>query len=126
MRWRGARRVAFATLAILGLAVSGARAAEAPFGDPAKVLRVVFVIAETGFDPQAVGDLYSNYVNRVIFEPLYRYDYLARPWTHELRSGRRTRAARQVRLRRSQWRRLARPARWQAAGRRARVHAIGQ
>jgi ABC-type transport system substrate-binding protein len=47
--------------------------------DPAKVLRVVFRTAETGFDPQAVSDLYSNYVNRAIFEPPYRYDYLARP-----------------------------------------------
>ena len=48
--------------------------------DPNKVLRVSFPIAETGFDPQAVGDAYSNYVNRAIFDPLYRYDYLARPY----------------------------------------------
>jgi len=45
-----------------------------------KTLRVSFPIAETGFDPQAVGDAYSNYVNRAIFDPLYRYDYLARPY----------------------------------------------
>ena len=43
-------------------------------------LRVAFPIAETGFDPQAAGDAYSNYVNRAIFDPLYRYDYLARPY----------------------------------------------
>ena len=48
--------------------------------DPSKVLRVAIPIAETGFDPQAAGDAYSNYVNRVIFDPLYRYDYLARPF----------------------------------------------
>ena len=47
--------------------------------DPNKTLRVAFLIAETGFDPQASSDLYSNYVNRAIFEPLFRYDYLARP-----------------------------------------------
>jgi len=47
--------------------------------DPNKVLRVSFPVAETGFDPQATSDLYSNAVNRVIFEPLYRYDHLARP-----------------------------------------------
>jgi ABC-type transport system substrate-binding protein len=47
--------------------------------DPAKLLRVVFRTAETGFDPQAASDLYSNYVNRAIFEPPFRYDYLARP-----------------------------------------------
>ncbi len=33
-------------------------------------------VAETGFDPQAAGDVYSNYVNRVIFDALYSYDYL--------------------------------------------------
>src|SRR5436190_1994512 len=47
--------------------------------DPNKVLHVAFPIAETGFDPQAGGDAYSNYVNRVIFDSLYIYDYLARP-----------------------------------------------
>ena len=47
--------------------------------DPNKVLRAVFPVAETGFDPQAAGDLYSNSVNRVIFDPLYTYDHLARP-----------------------------------------------
>ena len=45
-----------------------------------KTLRVAFPIAETGFDPQAGGDAYSNYVNRVIFDTLYTYDYLARPF----------------------------------------------
>ena len=48
--------------------------------DPNKVLRVVFPVAETGFDPQAWIDDYSNYINRAIFDPLYRYDYLARPY----------------------------------------------
>jgi ABC-type transport system substrate-binding protein len=48
--------------------------------DANKVLRVVFPAAETGFDPQAAGDEYSNSVNRVIFDTLYRYDYLARPY----------------------------------------------
>ena len=43
------------------------------------MLKVAFLIAETGFDPQASSDLYSNYVNRVMFDPLFRYDYLARP-----------------------------------------------
>jgi ABC-type transport system substrate-binding protein len=48
--------------------------------DPAKVLSVALPIAETGFDPQAAGDAYSNYINRVLFDSLYRYDYLARPY----------------------------------------------
>ena len=45
-----------------------------------KVLRVGFPVDVTGFDPQALNDLYSNYINRVIFEPLLAYDYLARPY----------------------------------------------
>ncbi len=47
--------------------------------DPGKVLRVVFRAAETGFDPQAISDLYSGYVTRAIFEPPFRYDFRARP-----------------------------------------------
>ena len=54
--------------------------ASAHAADPGKSLRVAFNSAETGFDPQAGGDAYSNYVNRVIFDSLYRYDYLARPY----------------------------------------------
>jgi len=48
--------------------------------DPNKVLHVVFAVAETGFDPQASNDIYSNHVNRAIFDPLYTYDILARPY----------------------------------------------
>jgi ABC-type transport system substrate-binding protein len=48
--------------------------------DPEKVLRVAFPIAETGFDPQASSDLYSDSVQRAIFEPPYGFDYLARPY----------------------------------------------
>jgi len=48
--------------------------------DMDKVLRVAFVAPENGFDPQASGDLYSNYVNREMFDALYRYDHLARPY----------------------------------------------
>jgi ABC-type transport system substrate-binding protein len=51
----------------------------AKWADPAKVLRVAIMIAESGFDPQVAQDLYSNTINAAIFEPLYTYDYLARP-----------------------------------------------
>ncbi len=47
--------------------------------DPNKVLRVAFRAAETGFDPQVASDIYSGYVIRAMFEPLFRYDYRARP-----------------------------------------------
>jgi ABC-type transport system substrate-binding protein len=54
-------------------------AASALAADPAKVLRIAFPVAETGFDPVRVSDLYSNIVNEAIFERLLTYDYLARP-----------------------------------------------
>ncbi|MET0681835.1 MAG: ABC transporter substrate-binding protein [Casimicrobiaceae bacterium] len=44
-----------------------------------KTLRVAFPIAETGFDPQAAYDIYSFAVIGGIFDPLYVYDYFARP-----------------------------------------------
>jgi len=75
-RWRDAA----AALALpLSLAVCAAFA-PAYAADSTKVLRVAIPVAETGFDPQAAGDAYSNYVNRTIFDPLYKYDYLARPF----------------------------------------------
>ena len=61
---------------VLGALIACAAHAQS---DPAKTLRVVFRTAETGFDPQAASDLYSNYVNRAIFEPPFRYDFRARP-----------------------------------------------
>jgi ABC-type transport system substrate-binding protein len=51
----------------------------APAADTAKTLRVAFPVAESGFDPQAVYDAYSFDVCRAIFDPLYTYDYFARP-----------------------------------------------
>ncbi len=45
-----------------------------------KVLRYAFQIAETGFDPAQVLDLYSRIVTAHIFDGLYTYDHLARPF----------------------------------------------
>ena len=47
--------------------------------DPHKILRYVFPVAETGFDPAGTQDLYSAHVHNSIFEGLYTYDYLASP-----------------------------------------------
>jgi len=44
-----------------------------------KVLRYAFQIAETGFDPTQIIDLYSRTMTAHIFEALYTYDHLARP-----------------------------------------------
>ena len=46
---------------------------------PKKVLRYSFRVAETGFDPAQINDLYSRTVTPHIFEALYQYDPLARP-----------------------------------------------
>jgi ABC-type transport system substrate-binding protein len=44
-----------------------------------KALRVALPIAENGLDPQAIYDEYSAKVCNAIFDPLYTYDYFARP-----------------------------------------------
>ena len=43
------------------------------------MIRDVFPVAETGFDPAAVHDLYSGTVVQALHETLFTYDYLARP-----------------------------------------------
>ena len=70
---------ALAALLAASLASAAHAQGAAKWGDPAKVLRTAIVIAETGFDPQAAADFYSNTINSAIFDPLYEYDYLARP-----------------------------------------------
>ena len=44
-----------------------------------KVLRYAFEVAETGFDPAQISDVYSRIATASIFDSLYDYDYLARP-----------------------------------------------
>ena len=66
-------------------AASAAQAASAPVSaataptNGLKVLRYAFNVAETGFDPARIVDLYSRIVTSHIFESLYTYDHLARP-----------------------------------------------
>ena len=47
--------------------------------DMSKTLRVAFPVAETGFDPQVTSDVYSSAIISAIVDPLYVYDYFARP-----------------------------------------------
>jgi ABC-type transport system substrate-binding protein len=68
-----------ATLLAIAAVACTAAAQPAKWADPAKVLRTAIMIAETGFDPQAAQDFYSNTINSAIFDPPYEYDYLARP-----------------------------------------------
>ncbi|MDH5340452.1 MAG: ABC transporter substrate-binding protein [Rubrivivax sp.] len=70
------RRRSFLVGAPSALSLSAASVAAAP----AKVLRVAFNSAETGFDPAKISDLYSRTVTAHLFEALYAYDHLARPF----------------------------------------------
>ncbi len=72
-----------ALLLAAACALAGAHASSNPTpaaAEPApKVLRYAFRIAETGFDPAKILDLYSRTVTAHIFEALVGYDHLARP-----------------------------------------------
>ena len=50
------------------------------WADPMKVLKVAFPSDVTGLDPAAIQDLYGNAVSGRIFDALYVWDYLARPY----------------------------------------------
>ena len=69
------RRLLSRLLLLFAALVAPALAADAP-----KVLRYAFPTAETGFDPAQLSDLYSLTVTPHIFEGLYHYDLLARPF----------------------------------------------
>jgi ABC-type transport system substrate-binding protein len=59
---------------LLGARVTGAQV------PVVKTLRYPFEVAETGFDPAQISDLYSRIVTAHIFDGLYDYDHLARPF----------------------------------------------
>ena len=62
---------------LVALWVSGVLHAQDRSGE--KVLRYAFEVAETGFDPAQISDVYSRIATASIFDSLYDYDYLARP-----------------------------------------------
>jgi ABC-type transport system substrate-binding protein len=69
------KRLLLTMAAVLGLLQAGVAGATP---EP-KVLRYSFRVAETGFDPGRVTDIYSRIITSHIFEGLYTYDHLARP-----------------------------------------------
>jgi ABC-type transport system substrate-binding protein len=76
------RRHALCAAALaIGLAIGPAGAQQqggtAASNGEKKTLRYAFQIAETGFDPAQVSDLYSRIVTSNIFEAPLRYDYLS-------------------------------------------------
>ena len=54
-------------------------AASVHAAEPEKVLRYAMRVAETGFDPAQISDLYSATMTGHIFDALYAYEFLARP-----------------------------------------------
>ena len=69
---------------VAGLCVSfwpAANAADSPPPNPAplKVLRYAFRVAETGFDPAQISDLYSRTIAANIFDAPLQIEFLARP-----------------------------------------------
>ena len=55
-------------------------AAAADWADPAKVLRIAFPIDISGLDPAGTQETYASIVEQKIFDALYVWDYLARPY----------------------------------------------
>ncbi len=64
---------------LAALATCAALIAPAGAAEPTKTLRYAFMVAETGFDPPRLSDIYSRSITAHIFEALYTYDPLARP-----------------------------------------------
>ncbi|HET9822533.1 MAG TPA: ABC transporter substrate-binding protein [Burkholderiaceae bacterium] len=67
------------SLALLCGSPSAQSPGQADPAPPAKVLRYAFRIAETGFDPPQVTDLYSNTIIANIFEAPLEFEFLAQP-----------------------------------------------
>ncbi len=65
----------------LGAALPLAAGAQPARKTDRKLFRMAFQVAETGFDPVRLSDLYSRIITGHIFEALYGYDPLARPAT---------------------------------------------
>ncbi len=69
-----------AASSLLALACAASLAAQAGTAAAPKVVRYAFPVAETGFDPAQLSDLYSRTLISGTFESLLTFDYLARPF----------------------------------------------
>src|SRR5476649_1120751 len=66
--------------ALLALALSsGLAGAEPPAAAAPKVLHAFLSTSETGLDPAVASDIATLSLLENLFDPLLRYDYLARP-----------------------------------------------
>jgi ABC-type transport system substrate-binding protein len=73
-------RIALGWAVGCAFAVATAGAHAASWADPSKTLRVALEIDVTGFDPAATQDAYSAAIEARVFDALYVWDYLARPY----------------------------------------------
>jgi ABC-type transport system substrate-binding protein len=81
MRWHGLTQALMCAALACSALSAGAADAQTNAPDPSqKVLRYAFPIAETGFDPAQISDLYSRVVTAGIFEAPLAFDFLARPF----------------------------------------------
>jgi oligopeptide transport system substrate-binding protein len=76
----GKLRPILASMLIASSAMVPHLGSAATWADPSKVLRVSLPSDITGLDPAATQDLYSNAVEARIFDALYVWDYLERPY----------------------------------------------
>src|SRR5438046_6575094 len=71
-----------ALIALLALTVAplAPQSVAADWADPSKVLRTAFPTDVSGFDPAGTQETYATVVEGRIFDALYQWDYLARPF----------------------------------------------
>lgn len=69
----------YAAAFVLTLSCLGAQTAQAQAQPPQKVLRMFLSTSETGLDPAVASDNATLSLLENLFDPLLRYDYLARP-----------------------------------------------
>jgi ABC-type transport system substrate-binding protein len=75
--WRARRGVMVAAMTATVAAITCAAIFSAMptcAADMSKTLRTAYIAAETGFDPAASSDIYSDSVQRAIFDTLYGFD----------------------------------------------------
>ena len=73
-------RIAVIPLFALIVASTAPQGIAADWADPAKVLRVAFPTDVSGLDPAGTQETYASVVEARIFDALYVWDYLARPY----------------------------------------------
>jgi oligopeptide transport system substrate-binding protein len=74
------RQVALRSLLAAIVAFVAPAAVAADWADPAKVLKIAFPIDVSGLDPAGTQETYATAVESRIFDALYVWDYLARPY----------------------------------------------